>query len=101
MLREGDTLVLTGPGETGRPALRSADGAVLTPACIPCTLPQVFADVLVGQRILFDDGKIGGLIEEVAGDRLRVRITHARAVVRDFAPTRASTSPTAVSVWRR
>ena len=79
VLREGDTLVLTGPGEMGRPTLRSADGVVQTPACIPCTLPQVFADVVVGQRILFDDGKIGGLIEEVASDRLRVRITHTRA----------------------
>ena len=72
---EGDRLVLTGPGETGRSALCSADGTVLTPACIPCTLPQVFGDLLAGQRILFDDGKIGGLIEEVARDRLRVRIT--------------------------
>ena len=79
VLREGDTLVLTAPGEAGRPALRSAGGVVLTPACIPCTLPQVFADVQVGQRILFDDGKIGGLIEEVAGDRLRVRITQTCA----------------------
>ena len=79
VLREGDRLVLTGLGETGRPALCSADGVVLTPACLPCTLPQVFADVLAGQRMLFDDGKIGGLIEEVAGDRLRVRITQARA----------------------
>jgi pyruvate kinase len=79
VLREGDRLVLTGLGETGRPAVCSADGVVLTPACMPCTLPQVFADVLAGQRILFDDGKIGGLIEEVAGDRLQVRITQARA----------------------
>ncbi|MHB0958713.1 MAG: pyruvate kinase [Pirellulaceae bacterium] len=79
VLREDDRLVVTGPEEMGRPALCSADGVVLTPACIPCTLPQVLADVLVGQRILFDDGKIGGLIEQVAGDRLQVRITQARA----------------------
>ena len=79
VLRQGDILVLTGVGPPGRPAACSADGLVLTPACIPCTLPQVFADVTAGQRILFDDGKIGGLIEEAAGDRLRVRITQARA----------------------
>ena len=79
VLRQGDILVLTGVGPPGRPAACSADGLVLTPACIPCTLPQVFADVTAGQRILFDDGKIGGLIEEAAEGRLRVRITKARA----------------------
>ena len=77
ILQQDDILVLTGLGKLGHPATRSADGKVLMPACIPCTLPQVFADVQAGQRILFDDGKIGGLIEDVASDRLRVRITHA------------------------
>ncbi len=79
LLRQGDILILTGAGRPGRPAVSAADGSVLEPACIPCTLPQVFADVTAGQRILFDDGKIGGLIEEVAEDCLRVRITKARA----------------------
>lgn len=79
VLRQGDSLILTGPGQSGRPATYSEDGSVLTPASIPCTLPQVFADVAEGQRILFDDGKIEGVIEEAAVDRLRVRITQARA----------------------
>lgn len=79
VLHRGDLLVVTEMSELGRPATYAADGTVATPACIPCTLPEVFGDLTAGQRIMFDDGKIGGLIEEVAGDRLRVRITQARA----------------------
>lgn len=79
VLHRGDLLVVTEMSELGRPATHAADGTLATPACIPCTLPQVFGDLTAGQRIMFDDGKIGGLIEEAARDRLHVRITQARA----------------------
>lgn len=79
VLRAGDDLLLTRPGRPGRLASYDSSGALLTPASIPCTLPQVFADVTTGQRILFDDGKIEGVIVEVAADHLRVRIDATRA----------------------
>lgn len=65
VLRRGDQLRLT-----------AADGA--EPGAIPCSLPQVFADVRPGERILFDDGKIGGLIRSVSTQELVVEITKAR-----------------------
>nr|WP_330151624.1 pyruvate kinase [Rhodococcus sp. CC-R104] len=47
------------------------------PRRIGCTLPQVFVDTKVGHRIFFDDGKIGGVVEEAGPEELRIRITDA------------------------
>jgi hypothetical protein len=38
----------------------------------------VFAQVCVGERIWFDDGRIGGVIRRVEPDGVEVEITHAR-----------------------
>jgi pyruvate kinase len=46
---------------------------------VPCTLPEIFAQVAVGERIWFDDGRIGGVIRHVEADWLDVEITMARA----------------------
>lgn len=73
-LRVDDVLVLTRDLVQGRAAHTGDDGRAV-PAHIPCTLPRVFDDVRSDQRILFDDGKIAGLIVANDGDRLRVRIT--------------------------
>ena len=45
---------------------------------VACTLPEVFGQVCVGERIWFDDGRIGGVIRNVDQDWLEVEITHAR-----------------------
>ena len=41
-----------------------------------CTLPEVFGQVGVGERIWFDDGRIGGVIREVDPAGLSVEIVH-------------------------
>lgn len=41
---------------------------------IGCTLPEAFDHARAGDAILFDDGKIGGRVESVERDALRVRI---------------------------
>jgi pyruvate kinase len=74
----GDVLLVTPESEAGRPAERDEAGRVVRPASIGCTLPDVFRDVRPGERILFDDGKIGGVVHEVAEGLLRVEITRAR-----------------------
>src|SRR5215813_905652 len=51
---------------------------MLSPARIPCTLRAVFRDARVNERILFDDGKIGGIIKRVAPEVIEVEITRAR-----------------------
>lgn len=78
VLHVGDTLVLTANGEPGLGA--HADKALGTnePARIPCTLPEVFADLKAGERIYFDDGRIGGEIVKADPDAVTVRITEAR-----------------------
>jgi pyruvate kinase len=45
---------------------------------VACTLPEIFKDVCVGERIWFDDGRIGGVIRRIEKDWLEVEITHAR-----------------------
>jgi pyruvate kinase len=41
-------------------------------------MPEVFDDVLAGESIWFDDGKIGGVVEKVEETQVLVRVTHAR-----------------------
>ncbi|MCL4234929.1 MAG: pyruvate kinase [Deltaproteobacteria bacterium] len=78
ILSEGDALILTGPDRVGRPARYSLDrGREISPARIPCTLPEVFADVKIGERVLLDDGKIAATIEHIEAGELRLRVTRA------------------------
>jgi pyruvate kinase len=75
----GDDLVVTRSTVLGRHAIVDDHGHVLMPATIGCTADEVFEDVRPGGRILFDDGKVGGVVQQREPDRLRVRITRARA----------------------
>ncbi len=75
----GDTLSLTADPGPGRPALRDGSGTVVEPARISCTLPDIFNDLRAGERIWFDDGKIGGVIESATAHEVRIRIVRARA----------------------
>lgn len=77
-LNKDDRLVLTAEAMPGKPATHDASGRVLTPAHVSCTLPEVFADVRIGERVWFDDGRIGGIVEKVMSDRLQIKITQTR-----------------------
>ncbi|MBL8748454.1 MAG: hypothetical protein JNK78_04790 [Planctomycetes bacterium] len=70
----GDILIVTRDDEIGRGARTTADGRI-EPARIPCAMPEVFDDVLPDQRILFDDGRVAGIVLAHERDGLRVRIT--------------------------
>jgi pyruvate kinase len=70
-LAVGDHLILTADGVPGGPG---HDGS---PARIPCSLPEVIASVRVGQRIWFDDGRIGGVVRAATRDALDIDITTA------------------------
>lgn len=43
-------------------------------AVVTCTIPSVIDDAKEGESILFDDGKIEGIIEKKANDTLKIRI---------------------------
>ena len=72
-LQRGDMLRLTRGGvgrTTGKAGARLA-------ASVPCTLPEVFAQVRKGERIWFDDGHIGGVVRRASAQALDVEITDA------------------------
>ncbi|HEX8873920.1 MAG TPA: pyruvate kinase [Nitrosospira sp.] len=77
-LRRGDNLILTRETTPGHPARFDKEGHLLEPASIACSLPEIFAHLRPGERILFDDGRIGGLIRDVNSDAIVVEITQAR-----------------------
>ncbi len=79
VLHRGDRLMLCDPQTLGRPAVRDARGQIVRQAQIGCTLPEIFADLHRGERILFDDGRIGGVLGEVRPQCVEVEITRARA----------------------
>ncbi|MDX2245535.1 MAG: pyruvate kinase [Bacteroidia bacterium] len=75
LLTPGETLILHATPEPGENALRDASGEVMIPAHISCTSKEIFGGVKPGQRILFDDGKISGLIQKVDDDRMEIKIS--------------------------
>src|SRR5262245_37304876 len=77
-LRRGDSLFVSRDPTPGRRALLDATGDhVVEPARIPCTLPEAFDAVRVGEPVWFDDGGIGGVIRGVGRDGFLVEITDA------------------------
>lgn len=80
VLEVGDTLHLLRSG-VGYPAetIDHLGNTCDTPAAIACTLPQVFEQVQVGERVWLDDGRIGGVIRAICDTHLDIEITQARA----------------------
>lgn len=77
-LHTGDSLIITREQSPGRPAQFDVNGHLLQSASIACTLPEVFQTLQPGERILIDDGRIGGIIRSVCMQKLVVEITQAR-----------------------
>ncbi|UMB53515.1 pyruvate kinase [Lutibacter sp. A64] len=77
-LFEGDTLKLNKAPILGEPTKYDEAGNLIEYPHISCTLPQLFSEVKKGELIYFDDGKIEGIIKEVASDFLLIKITNAK-----------------------
>jgi pyruvate kinase len=73
LLRIGDPLVLTRDLGPVAPWRRGQAGC----ARIGCTLPAAFEAAEIGHRVVLDDGKMTGIIEDVSADELRLRIVAA------------------------
>ena len=79
LLKRGDIVRVTAEGLGDAATYEDEQPEVPREAAhIACTLPQVLEQVHIGERIWFDDGKIGGIIRHIAPDGLEVEITHAR-----------------------
>ena len=76
-LRRGDLLHVLAQG-MGQDATAAAAGRRAHPARVACTLPEALAQVRRGDRIWFDDGRIGGVVRRGGAKRLEVEITEAR-----------------------
>ncbi len=78
-LSVGDELLLTRADVPGGPAERNEQGEVVRAARIGCDMGAVLRDVQVGHPILFDDGRLAGVVRDVDEDEgLTVEITAAR-----------------------
>ena len=78
LLRKGDFLLLARQPFSDATTTTEAEGDAPGSATIACTLPEVLASVQVGEKIWFDDGKIGGVVRGVSADAVRVEVTQAR-----------------------
>ena len=76
-LVEGDVFTLTGKNDPAKIVARdAASGKLLSEPSIACTAPGVFESLKPGERVLFDDGKIGAVILSSSKDEVRLRVTH-------------------------
>jgi pyruvate kinase len=76
-LQRGEILHLVRDG-LGHDAVPKTKGRRAQAATIACTLPQVLSKLRQGERIWFDDGRIGGVVRRVSARRVEVEITEAR-----------------------
>ncbi len=78
ILRVGDVFTIVQEAVEGLPAVIDEDGNVVQKGRISCQLPEVFEFISSGDRILFDDGKIEGVIETIREGAFDVRILLAK-----------------------
>jgi pyruvate kinase len=69
----GQRVRLAGPGEPGR------DATDTELAVVPCTMPEALAALRPGHRIWFDDGKLGGVVEEADGTQAVLLMLEGRS----------------------
>lgn len=78
-LHRGDGIQLTLQGAGGYATDDTDTPHSASPmAHIACTMPLVFAQVHAGERIWFDDGRIGGVIRKVGKETMDIEIVQAR-----------------------
>ncbi|MGK7394580.1 MAG: pyruvate kinase [Candidatus Cyclobacteriaceae bacterium M3_2C_046] len=76
-LFKDDELIIHKENRPGQPAEYDDSGKQIKPAHISCTLDEIFQYVKLGEKVLFDDGKIEGEIIKVEPEAFRVRILYA------------------------
>jgi pyruvate kinase len=78
LLRKDDILILHKAPVPGENARYDENDLILALAHISCSNPEIFKNIKQGEPILFDDGKIEGVISSASPDMLLVKITHAK-----------------------
>lgn len=75
-LSRGQTLRLAAQG-LGHDAQPGGAQGRKQPATVACTLPQVLPQLREGERIFFDDGRIGGVVRRMGTQTVDIEITDA------------------------
>lgn len=75
-VKTGDTIELTRRATVGTPPRRDGRGRIQKPGMVSCTLPAALDQLAVGHRVLFDDGRIQTVVEQVKknGDTFVLRV---------------------------
>ena len=76
-LLAGDVIKLSRIPHQGIMAVHNDKGALLSPATVSCTLPEVFDFLQAGDPVYFDDGTIKGEINFMERDFAEVKIIRA------------------------
>ncbi|MEM8926661.1 MAG: pyruvate kinase [Bacteroidota bacterium] len=78
VLKMDDEIWLMKDQQSGTPAEFDVKGNLLHPAKISCQMLEVFDYIQPGDRVYFDDGKIGGKVTEIQDEHVKVRIFLAK-----------------------
>ena len=75
----GDKLELTGDSSRASASLHNTKQKQIKPASVGCTSRRIFPFLSKQDRVLFDDGKITGVIQSAGKDSCNILITQAKA----------------------
>jgi pyruvate kinase len=91
-LQRGETLRLVAQG-LGHSAVVDPTRQRTQPATVACTLPEALTQVRKGERVWFDDGRIGAVVRRKRATGVEVGITHAREGGEDLAADKGINLP--------
>ncbi|MEM8873770.1 MAG: pyruvate kinase [Planctomycetota bacterium] len=77
-VQPGDVILLDRHCTAGHGPERDNAGNVTSPARIGCTLPTIFNDVRVCDRVLYDDGEMEAVVRKASADELELEVRRAR-----------------------
>ncbi|MFY0652259.1 MAG: hypothetical protein JXQ96_09510 [Cyclobacteriaceae bacterium] len=78
LLKIGDVFTVHKEGTLGESAKVDENGKLTQKAHISCQLEEVFESVKIGEKVMFDDGKISGRILATHLDSFDVKVTRAK-----------------------
>ncbi|RIV44188.1 pyruvate kinase [Flagellimonas pelagia] len=77
LLREGDHLFIGSEEEKATLPIFDTEGNLVQAGKVSCSPPEIVHKMKVGVPILFDDGKIEGIVVETASEWFKVKIVRA------------------------
>jgi pyruvate kinase len=76
-LHRGDRFVLSPVSASATPEEQCGEGAHSALPCIRCTSPDIVSQLVPGQSVWLDDGRLGAVVEQTGTDGIIARVTVA------------------------